>query len=103
MTITKAYLIESLFRDIGLSKQESKEFVEVFFNEISQVLQDGCSLKFPGFGNFKVYDKTERVGRNPKTGVETPITARRVVVFHAGQKLKRRVKDYVYKSTLLKI
>lgn len=103
MAVTKVDLAERIFMDIGLSKREAKDFVEVFLEEISQVLQEGCNLKFPGFGNFTVYDKAERIGRNPKSGVEVPIKARRVVVFHAGQKLKNRVRYHVHETKLLEV
>lgn len=87
-TLTKAELAELLFERVGLNKREAKDMVETFFEEISLALQTGESVKLSGFGNFQLRDKPQRPGRNPKTGEEIPITARRVVTFHASQKLK---------------
>lgn len=92
MTLTKAELSEILFEKVGLNKKEAKDFVEVFFEEIRACLENGEDVKLSGFGNFNLRDKSPRPGRNPKTGEEIPITARRVVTFHASQKLKDRVK-----------
>jgi len=92
--LTKADLAEKLFQEIGLSKRETKDIVEAFFNEINQVLVSGETVKLSGFGNFGLRNKAERPGRNPKTGEEIPITARRVVTFHAGQKLRKQVEDF---------
>jgi len=94
MTLTKAILTENLTNELGLNKRESKEFVESFFNEINNTLVAGEDVKLSSFGNFTLHDKKERPGRNPKTGEETNITARRVVTFQAGQKLKLRVEEY---------
>jgi len=94
MAITKAELAISLHEELGLNKRESKEFVEQFFESIKSALEDGSSVKLSGFGNFDLRDKQERPGRNPKTGEEIPITARRVVTFRPGQKLKARVEAY---------
>lgn len=93
--LTKADLAEYLFDTIGLNKREAKELVESFFEEIRIALEHGYCVKLSGFGNFNLRDKSERPGRNPKTGEEIPITARRVVTFRAGHKLKSRVEDYV--------
>lgn len=93
--VTKAELAEMLFQELGLNKREAKEFVENFFLEITDALAAGEAVKLSGFGNFELRDKRERPGRNPKTGEEIPITARRVVAFRAGQKLKARVESYV--------
>lgn len=87
-TLTKAELAELLFERVGLNKREAKDMVEAFFEEIARALQNGESVKLSGFGNFQLRDKPQRPGRNPKTGEEIPITARRVVTFHASQKLK---------------
>ena len=87
-TLTKAELAELLFERVGLNKREAKDMVETFFDEIAQALTRGDSVKLSGFGNFQLRDKPPRPGRNPKTGEEIPITARRVVTFHASQKLK---------------
>jgi len=77
-----------------LNKREAKEVVELFFEEISRSLEDNVQVKLSGFGNFELKEKKERPGRNPKTGEDVPISARRVVTFHAGQKLKARVEVY---------
>ena len=95
MALTKADLSEYLFNTIGLNKREAKDLVEQFFEEIRSELERGRSVKLSGFGNFNLRDKGERPGRNPKTGEEIPITARRVVTFRAGHKLKSRVENYV--------
>ncbi len=91
MTLTKAELAEMLFDQVGLNKREAKDMVETFFDEISAALVRGESVKLSGFGNFLLRDKPQRPGRNPKTGEEIPITARRVVTFHASQKLKAQI------------
>ncbi len=87
-TLTKAELAELLFERVGLNKREAKDMVDTFFEEIRFALQRGDSVKLSGFGNFQLRDKPQRPGRNPKTGEAIPITARRVVTFHASQKLK---------------
>lgn len=94
MALTKADMAERLFEEVGLNKRESKEVVEAFFEEIRQALESGTTVKLSGFGNFDLRDKGERPGRNPKTGEEIPISARRVVTFRPGQKLKARVEAY---------
>ena len=94
MTVTKADLGNTLFDEVGLNKREAKDFVELFFEKIRQALESGSSVKLSGFGNFDLRDKKERPGRNPKTGEEIPISARRVVTFRPGQKLKARVEAY---------
>ena len=93
MTLTKAELADLLFEQVGLNKREAKDMVEAFFEEIRHALEAGNTVKLSGFGNFELRKKSERPGRNPKTGEEIPITARRVVTFHASQKLKTRVDD----------
>lgn len=92
-TLTKAELAELLFEQVGLNKREAKDMVETFFGEIRDALERGSEVKLSGFGNFQLRDKPQRPGRNPKTGEEIPITARRVVTFHASQKLKGMVDD----------
>ena len=92
--LTKAKMADQLFEELGLNKREAKEIVELFFDEIRQSLQKNTQVKFSGFGNFDLREKGERPGRNPKTGEEIPITARRVVTFRPGQKLKARVEAY---------
>ena len=89
--LTKAELAERLFEELGLIKREAKEIVELFFQEIRSSLEHNVPVKLSGFGNFELREKGERPGRNPKTGEEIPITARRVVTFHASQKLKASV------------
>lgn len=94
MALTKADMAEKLFEELGLNKREAKEIVETFFEEIRQALETGVQVKLSGFGNFDLRDKNKRPGRNPKTGEEIPISARRVVTFRPGQKLKARVEAY---------
>jgi integration host factor subunit alpha len=93
MTLTKADLADLLFEQVGLNKREAKDMVEAFFEEIRTALEAGDSVKLSGFGNFELRKKSERPGRNPKTGEEIPITARRVVTFHSSQKLKGKVEE----------
>ena len=92
--LTKADMAERLFEELGLNKREAKDMVESFFEELAQALGDNIPVKLSGFGNFDLRDKRQRPGRNPKTGEEIPITARRVVTFKPGQKLKQRVELY---------
>ena len=87
-------MAERLFDELGLNKREAKEMVELFFEEVRVSLANNVRVKLSGFGNFDLRDKRERPGRNPKTGEEIPITARRVVTFRPGQKLKARVEAY---------
>ena len=91
MTVTKMELANLLFDELGLNKREAKEFVELFFEEIRSALENGDKVKFSGFGSFSVRDKPQRPGRNPKTGEEIPVSARRVVTYKASQKIKDRV------------
>ena len=93
MTLTKADLADLLFEKVGLNKREAKDMVESFFEEVRIALEAGEGVKLSGFGNFQLRDKPQRPGRNPKTGEEIPITARRVVTFHASQKLKAMVEQ----------
>ena len=94
MALTKADMAEYLFEELGLNKREAKDMVEMFFEEIRQALEDGRQVKLSGFGNFDLREKRQRPGRNPKTGEEIPISARRVVTFRPGQKLKARVEAF---------
>lgn len=94
MALTKADMAERLFEELGINKREAKDLVEIFFEEIRGALEEGRQVKLSGFGNFDLRDKNQRPGRNPKTGEEIPITARRVVTFRPGQKLKARVDDF---------
>jgi integration host factor subunit alpha len=89
--LTKAELSELLFEQVGLNKREAKDLVEAFFDEISNALIRGEQVKVTGFGNFQLRDKLQRPGRNPKTGEEVVIAARRVVTFQPSQKLKGMV------------
>ena len=94
MALTKAEMAERLFDELGLNKREAKEMVETFFEVIRSALENGEQVKLSGFGNFDLREKKQRPGRNPKTGEEIPISARRVVTFRPGQKLKARVEAY---------
>jgi len=94
MALTKADLVECLFDELGLNKREAKDMVEAFFEEIRQALENNQQVKLSGFGNFELRDKNPRPGRNPKTGEEIPISARRVVTFRSGHKLKDKVHAY---------
>jgi integration host factor subunit alpha len=94
MALTKADMAARLFDELGLNKREAKEMVEMFFEEIRLSLEHGGQVKLSGFGNFDLREKKQRPGRNPKTGKEIPISARRVVTFRPGQKLKARVEAY---------
>lgn len=91
MALTKAEMSEHLFEKLGLSKRDAKDLVELFFEEVRRALENGEQVKLSGFGNFDLRDKNQRPGRNPKTGEDIPITARRVVTFRPWQKLKSRV------------
>ncbi len=91
MALTKDKIAENLIDKYGLNKRDAKELVELFFHEIRSSLESGTQVKLSGFGNFDLRDKGERPGRNPKTGEDIPIKARRVVTFKPGQKLKSRV------------
>lgn len=91
--LTKAEMADILFDQVGLNKRESKEMVDAFFDELRACLVRGEMVKLSGFGNFQLRDKPSRPGRNPKTGESIPISARRVVTFHASQKLKAVVQD----------
>jgi integration host factor subunit alpha len=92
-TLTKAELAEVLFERIGLNKRESKDMVDQFFALVHAALLDGQDVKLSGFGNFHLRDKSQRPGRNPRTGEAIPIQARRVVTFHASHKLKELVQS----------
>lgn len=94
MALTKADMAERLFEELGINKREAKDLVEIFFEEIRSALEQRRQVKLSGFGNFDLRDKNQRPGRNPKTGEEIPITARRVVTFRPGQKLKARVDEF---------
>ena len=93
MALTKAEMAEHLFEKLGINKRDAKDLVELFFEEIKGALEAGEQVKLSGFGNFDLRDKNERPGRNPKTGEDIPIKARRVVTVRPGQKLKSRVEN----------
>jgi integration host factor subunit alpha len=92
-SLTKADMAERLSSEQQLSKRDAKDMVEAFFEEVSSSLVNNEQVKLSGFGNFDLRDKRSRPGRNPKTGEEVAITARRVVTFRPGQKLKDRVES----------
>ncbi len=94
MVLTRADMAESLFNKLGLNKKESRELVDSYFEELTASLAIGKQIRLSGFGNFDLRDKNARPGRNPKTGEEVLITARRVVTFRPGEKLKTRVAAY---------
>lgn len=94
-TLTKAELAEMLFEQVA-EQARSQRYGRSIFDEIRDALESGDGVKLSGFGNFQLRDKPQRPGRNPKTGEEIPITARRVVTFHASQKLKSAVEGIAY-------
>jgi integration host factor subunit alpha len=100
MTLTKLELVNELIETLDIKKEVSKKLVDVFFEELRSVLEQGKQIKLSGFGRFELRDKTSRPGRNPKTGEEVTITPRRVVTFKAGHKLKERVADFVEDDSL---
>lgn len=94
-SLTKADIAENLVDSMGMSKKDAKDLVESFFDTVRETLVDREQVKLSGFGNFEVREKSQRPGRNPKTGEEIPITARTVVTFKPGQKLKSKVESYM--------
>ena len=94
MTLTKADLVENLITETELNREDAKAFVNQFFEEVKALLESGQPVKLSGFGNFDLRDKRQRPGGNPKTGEGIPVSARRVVTFKAGLKLKANVEDY---------
>jgi len=90
-TLTRADLAETINRKMGLSRAESLDMVEAILEEMSKALEAGENVKISGFGTFVLRDKRQRIGRNPKTGVEVPITPRRVMTFRASQLLKEKI------------
>lgn len=97
-TLTKADIIDHLVGKFGFTRQQGRLLVDSFFDEIYENLVEGRDVKLSGFGNFVLKDKKSRPGRNPKTGEEVQISARRVVTFKAGQKLRRQVEDFQIQS-----
>ena len=90
-TVTRADLAEVLYEEVGLSRAESAEFVDDILNEVSDALVEGENVKISSFGSFTLRDKKQRIGRNPKTGEEVPITPRRVLIFRASHILKEKM------------
>ncbi|GGD48927.1 integration host factor subunit alpha [Aurantiacibacter arachoides] len=90
-TLTRADLAETINRKMGFSRAESLDMVEKILAKMCEAMSDGENVKISGFGSFVLRDKKERVGRNPKTGIEVPITPRRVMTFRSSQKLKERI------------
>ena len=90
-TITRADLAEAVYEELGLSRNESAELVESVLDEVSSALVQGENVKISSFGSFAVREKSERIGRNPKTGIEVPISPRKVLVFKASNVLKQKV------------
>lgn len=90
-TLTRAELGEAITRSVGLSRADSLRMVEAILEEVTAALENGQQVKLTGFGTFTLRDKRERVGRNPKTGIEVPITPRRVLGFRASQSVRARV------------
>ena len=98
MTLTKSDIVKDLNNEIGLNKREAKELVDSFFDNIKKLLSQGHEVKLSGFGNFQLKDKSSRPGRNPRTGEDVEITARRVVTFKSGQILKESMKTLTNES-----
>lgn len=92
-TLTRADLADTINRKMGLSRTDSLQLVEAILRHLCESLSDGQNVKISGFGSFILRDKNERIGRNPKTGVEVPITSRRVVTFRASQLMKQRIQE----------
>jgi len=92
-TITRAFLSEAVYQEVGLSRNESADLLESVLSEIADALAKGEPVKLSSFGSFSVREKGQRIGRNPKTGEEVPILPRRVLVFRASQVLKNRIND----------
>jgi integration host factor subunit alpha len=91
MSLTKSTFTQQLHHEMGLNKRDARELVELFFEDMKQALAQGEPIRLSGFGTFDLRDKGHRQGRNPKTGENVPITARRVVKFKAGKTLKQKV------------
>ena len=92
-TLTRADLAEAVFKKVGLPRNESAEIVELVLREIVSSLESGDQVKLSSFGSFGIREKGERIGRNPKTGQEVPITPRRVLVFRASNIMKQRINE----------
>lgn len=98
MSLTKAILARKLAKDYKIPQREAEKFIALLFETICQSLEKGQNIKLSGFGNFELRDKTSRPGRNPKTGDVIPVSPRRVVTFHAGQKLRAQVKQKYHRN-----
>ena len=92
-TITRAYLSEAVYQEVGLSRNELADLLESVLNEITRALAEGDTVKLSSFGSFSIRQKGRRIGRNPKTGEEVPILPRRVLVFRPSQVLKNRINE----------
>ncbi len=91
--LSKAIVVETLCNDLGLTKLDAREMLDHFFEEVRNTLEQGENVKLSGFGNFILRDKPARPGRNPKTGEDIPVEARRVVTFKSGLKLKTKIEE----------
>ena len=96
LTLTRAHIADELYKTIGLSHNESAELVELFFEEILLCFEKGEEVKLTSFGTFKIRNKKERIGRNPKTGIEAKISSRKVVTFKPSRHVKEKIKNWKY-------
>jgi integration host factor subunit alpha len=99
--VTRVDLCEAVYQKVGLSRTESSAFVELVLKGITDCLEKGETVKLSSFGSFTVRKKSQRVGRNPKTGIEVPISPRRVMVFKASAILKRRINGHSHENGAL--
>ena len=97
-TVTRAQLSDAVYQEVGLSRNESADLLELVLNEMVGALERGESVKISSFGSFSIRSKGKRIGRNPKTGEEVPILPRKVLVFRASQLLKSRINDGLAKT-----
>lgn len=97
-TVTRAQLSDAVYQEVGLSRNESADLLELVLNEMVAALERGESVKISSFGSFSIRSKGKRIGRNPKTGEEVPILPRKVLVFRASQLLKSRINDGLAKT-----
>jgi integration host factor subunit alpha len=101
-TVTRAQLSDAVYQEVGLSRNESADLLELVLNEMVAALERGESVKISSFGSFSIRSKGKRIGRNPKTGEEVPILPRKVLVFRASQLLKSRINEGLVKSSKAK-
>jgi integration host factor subunit alpha len=101
-TVTRAQLSDAVYQEVGLSRNESADLLELVLNEMVAALERGESVKISSFGSFSIRSKGKRIGRNPKTGEEVPILPRKVLVFRASQLLKSRINDGLAKNSKAK-